>query len=222
MNPILGETLYAEGPDGTSYYCEQTSHHPPVSHFLVIGPQKRFTCSGYYVFEAKAGLNSLRINNMGKRKVSFPDGQVITFNCPNEYFSNSLIGTLKHEVEGPMVFIDEANQLECIVTFGKVKGKPTDYVDGMIIRNGTQLISKLSGTYLGWLEFDGRRYWDTRFDNPNPITYVPKLPSDSCERSDMNSLIEGNVQQAQINKERLEVLQRNDRNLRSKHRKTKH
>jgi len=217
MNPILGETLYAHGPDGSEYYCEQTSHHPPVSHFLVIGPQQRFTSSGYYVFEAKAGLNSLRINNMGKRRVQFQDGQTITFNCPNEYFTNSLIGTLKHEVEGPMIFLDEANQLECIVTFGKVKGKPSDYVEGLIIRNGTTLISKLSGTYLGWLEFDGRRYWDARHVTPNRVTFDVNLPSDSEVRSDLLALRQGNMEAAQRNKEDLENSQRHDRNLRTKH-----
>jgi len=38
LNPILGETLVASYPDGTEIYCEQTSHHPPVCYFLVIGP----------------------------------------------------------------------------------------------------------------------------------------------------------------------------------------
>ena len=33
LNPILGETHQAYGQDGAMIYMEQTSHHPPVSHF---------------------------------------------------------------------------------------------------------------------------------------------------------------------------------------------
>jgi hypothetical protein len=221
MNPVLGETLHAKGADGSLFYCEQTGHHPPVSHFLVYGPQERYTCSGYYVFEAKAGLNSLKVVNSGKRRVTFSDGQTVTFNCPNESFTNTLIGTLKHEVEGPMVFIDEANQLEAIVTFGKINGKPSDYVQGFIIRNCTQLVSKLSGTYLGWLSFDGRRYWDARDDHPYSFVFEANLPSDSEVRPDLLSLRRGNVEKAQRDKESLEALQRRDRAVRANYLKRK-
>ena len=58
INPILGETLESRYPDGTSVYCEQISHHPPVTYFLVVGAQERFRYYGYYNFEAKAHLNS--------------------------------------------------------------------------------------------------------------------------------------------------------------------
>jgi len=30
FNPILGETMQAEGPNGEKYYAEQTVHHPPT------------------------------------------------------------------------------------------------------------------------------------------------------------------------------------------------
>lgn len=33
LNPILGETYEAHGQDGATIYYEQTSHHPPTSHF---------------------------------------------------------------------------------------------------------------------------------------------------------------------------------------------
>ena len=37
LNPILGETLLMESEKGTRVYCEQTSHHPPISNFLIEG-----------------------------------------------------------------------------------------------------------------------------------------------------------------------------------------
>lgn len=74
LNPILGETLQAQFNDGTEVFCEQTSHHPPVSYFLIYGPNKNYRYYGYYNYDAKAGLNSLTILNKGKRYVEFPDG----------------------------------------------------------------------------------------------------------------------------------------------------
>ena len=35
FNPILGETYQSRFNDGTKCFLEQTSHHPPVSHFEV-------------------------------------------------------------------------------------------------------------------------------------------------------------------------------------------
>lgn len=44
FNPILGETWEAGAPDGSRIFFEQTSHHPPVSAFQLLGPH------GLYVF----------------------------------------------------------------------------------------------------------------------------------------------------------------------------
>jgi hypothetical protein len=57
-------------------------HHPPVSYFYIAGPNKNFKYYGYYLIEAKAGLNSLTLINKGKRTVVFKDGQKITFDYP--------------------------------------------------------------------------------------------------------------------------------------------
>ena len=38
FNPILGETLEGEWPDGSKVYIEHVSHHPPISCFLVCLP----------------------------------------------------------------------------------------------------------------------------------------------------------------------------------------
>ena len=38
LNPILGETYQCIQQDGTKLFLEQTSHHPPRSHFIADGP----------------------------------------------------------------------------------------------------------------------------------------------------------------------------------------
>jgi len=42
------------------------------------------------------------------------------------------MGTMKHESTGQLIFRDEKNGLVGTMNFGKVKKKPTDYVDGEI------------------------------------------------------------------------------------------
>jgi len=43
---------------------------------------------------------------------------------------------LKHESKGIISFKDEKNGLLGTITIGKVKKKPTDYIDGEIKHNG--------------------------------------------------------------------------------------
>lgn len=38
FNPLLGETYQGYYDDGTRIFCEHTSHHPPISNFLLEGP----------------------------------------------------------------------------------------------------------------------------------------------------------------------------------------
>ena len=47
LNPILGETFQARGQDGAMIYMEQTSHHPPISHFLIEGPDNSYNMKGW-------------------------------------------------------------------------------------------------------------------------------------------------------------------------------
>ena len=61
LNPYLGETFQGNFNDGTKLYSEQISHHPPISYFLVYGPQKNYKYYGHYLYEAKAGLNTLTV-----------------------------------------------------------------------------------------------------------------------------------------------------------------
>lgn len=123
MNPILGETFEMLWEDGSHVYLEQTSHHPPVSHFLMYGPDNSYVLHGYSNFSSSAGLNSLKVTNKGKRMVEFSDGTKISFNFASETYSNSFWGTLRHECQGDITFKDITNGFECSVLFGSVKKK---------------------------------------------------------------------------------------------------
>lgn len=92
--------------------------------------------------------------------------------------------------------------------------RPQDYFEGEIEQDGA-IVSKIYGSYVGFLEFDGVRYWDAREDTICIMRRTPEvLPSDASYRADLQSLAHGNVEVAQRNKERLEELQRHDAKLR--------
>ena len=81
--------------DGTKVYCEQISHHPPISYFLIYGPNECYRFSGYYDFEISPGLNSLTLKNTGDRRFIFSDGTEIKANYPVSEFSSTFFGTAR-------------------------------------------------------------------------------------------------------------------------------
>lgn len=132
INPILGETYECMFSDGSKMYLEQTSHHPPISHYQLIG--KNYKINGYSTFKSSAGLNSLSVTNLGKRIIEFKDGTKIEFNHAKESFSGTFFGTPKLESLGELKYIDEKNKIICKIKIGEVKGKPTDFLYGEIFK----------------------------------------------------------------------------------------
>lgn len=82
LNPVIGETLEASYTDGTQVYCEQISHHPPISYFLAVGPETKYRYYGCYNFSAHAGFNSMELVNKGHKVYEFATGDRVdaTFN----------------------------------------------------------------------------------------------------------------------------------------------
>jgi hypothetical protein len=123
LNPILGETYDMLYEDGSKIYLEQSSHHPPISHYIMYGPNNSFKFSGFSHFTSSAGLNSLKLNNKGKRTIELNDGtKVLTTFC-NEIYSNTFFGTVRHESVGEIIFKDITNGFECVLKFSSVKKK---------------------------------------------------------------------------------------------------
>jgi len=87
LNPVLGETYEAMFSDGSNVFVEQSSHHPPVSHYEVYGINNSYYYAGYSQFSTSAGLNSLTVTNKGKRFMKFKDGVRFDF----DFFNVSII-----------------------------------------------------------------------------------------------------------------------------------
>lgn len=122
---------------------------------------------------------------------------------------------MRHESLGVLQYEDRENRLTCTVTIGKTKGKPSDYMAGEIV-GPSGVVSRLYGTYLGYMDFDEVRYWDVRHVTPSQVHFKPNLPSDSEERSDLRALRDDQIEEAQRAKEDIENFQRHDRKQRER------
>ena len=189
----------------------------PVTHAQFYGPDEWYILSMHTGFAAKAGLNSLTLNVTGKKNIVYKDGSKIYCNtAPGDIFNNAFFGSLNHQFTGKLEYFDDENKIYATYSIGTQKVQ--DYLEGFIQKDGKK-ISEIYGTYCGYLEFDGERYWDAR----DTIKFEVKpsdrlrLPSDSRNRIDLVSLISGDVEEAQENKEKLEIDQRNDAKLRGHH-----
>ena len=218
LNPILGETLICEWEDGTKGYAEQTSHKPPVTHAQFYGPDEWYVLSMYSGFAAKAGLNSITLKWTGKKSIIYKDGgKIYSKNTPGDVFKNTFWGTIAHQFTDKIEYFDDQNGLYAWYEPGKKKVQ--DYIFGAIEKQNGGIISELNGTYWGYIDFDGERYWDVRDCIKFPVSHSDKnvLPSDSRHRIDLISYEKNDLTEAQNNKEKLEILQRHDAKLRGHH-----
>jgi hypothetical protein len=55
-----GETYQATFSDGATIFCEQTSHHPPISHFQVLASDGAYKLQGWAGYEASFRGNSVK------------------------------------------------------------------------------------------------------------------------------------------------------------------
>lgn len=162
LNPILGETYEGFLEDGSIVYMEQVSHHPPISYMLTEGPGKNYKWYGYSSFTPKASLNSISLNVKGTKYAEFPDGTKISYDPTGDTFQNTIMGTVRHIINGKCHFKDIKNGLTGWYHIGGAGKKvPCDYLVGEILKDGV-VVSKMYGHYFGYFDFDGERFWDIR------------------------------------------------------------
>ena len=140
FNPLLGETLQGHFEDGSKFYCEHTSHHPPISHFLLEGKQD-YKMSGYYEVTGKMGGNNLVSGLRGPNNLVFKDGHHIRFGFPSFKLGGTVMGERTVEAIGSCTFEDLTNNRKAVLicnTFKKtgwIRSTTTgckDHVQGII------------------------------------------------------------------------------------------
>lgn len=123
---------------------------------------------------------------------------------------------MKVESKGVIKFRDEINNISAEITMDSVKKRPSDYLSGTI-KVADKVVSKVYGTFMGFIEFDDQRYWDYRYVLPfQPIILDTNIGSDHSKREDKIALLKGDIINAQKHKEDMEELQRSDAILRKK------
>jgi|TARA_B110000305_G_C19404140_1_gene621765 hypothetical protein len=131
FNPILGETLQGQFPDGTKFYCEHTSHHPPVSNFLIEDKDGLYRMSGYYEVTGQMSANSFVSGLRGPNDVVFKDGQHIRFGFPSYKLGGTVMGERTIEAIGSCTYEDLTNHRKAVLlmnTYEKVGMFKTSHV----------------------------------------------------------------------------------------------
>lgn len=147
FNPLLGETLQGKFNDGTKFYCEHTSHHPPISNFLLEDVDGQYKMYGWYEITGKMNANNLVSGLRGPNNIIFKDGQHIRFGFPSYRLGGTVMGERTIETVGSCVFEDLTNHRKAVLitsTYKKtgwIRSTYTgckDHVEG-IIYNSTKL-----------------------------------------------------------------------------------
>jgi len=118
LNPILGETFNAEKADGTKLYCEQISHHPPVSAYLLVHPEGNYKLYGKGEVAARlSGLNTIHGMRIGATTIEFKDGGQIIIENPDMYIDGIMMGERTLNYIKSFSIRDFANKLISEITF---------------------------------------------------------------------------------------------------------
>jgi len=239
FNPILGETYQAYLADGTQLYCEQSSHHPPVSNWLVYGPNEAWRFYGFGEWTASFRGNSLRGRQEGPHIIEFPDGTRIIYELPEVWIKGLLFGTRLIDFAGAVKFRDDKNGIGADIVidppvvndsswsawFGYGKKLPTDFMEGELftykLNKDEREVNKrkvctIDGSWLGELRFDNKSFWKWSMQLPKAqvLPAEDPLPSDCRFRADLLALESGDLDLAQKEKDRLENIQRREAKLR--------
>lgn len=100
--------------------------------------------------------------------VEFPHQKCkIRYNPLGDSFQNTIFGTMSHQLTGPVIFNyvdcedENLHKISARIDIGKDSKLPQDCFSGAITVDG-KVVSEIKGSYLGYFEIDGVRYWDVR------------------------------------------------------------
>ena len=254
FNPIIGETFQCrykvdsndENEEGLKFYCEQTSHHPPIFNFY--GIHELFTISGYNEFSAVGSINSVTAKIKGTFNLKFKNGVFLTLKNADYVMEGILVGKKKINLNGNFVITDYTNSL---ISFIKINPKDEgffkklfannnnfpDYFRGSIANksdvtydkskdkytvNNKELV-KIEGEYSSYLNINDKLVWSNEKLNYSGCQMKQEftLPSDSTLRDDILLYKDKKIIHAQFAKMHLEEKQRKDKALRHNKRKSK-
>ena len=241
FNPIIGETFQCR--IGTiDYYIEQTVNHPITLNIYGKEINGEFIIYGHLITDASVYINSLYTSRLGKCYIKFNDGTLFRVIMPPITLKGLSLGDRLFNFIDKGLVLDLTNNLCSYITmnpeelgffesFFKSKKSFPDYFRGNIVEikdvtidetGGNHILRKnaktygiIEGEWTSFISFDGIEYWNNNMKTLKLFSHEFTLPSDGRFRPDLINLIEGNEEQSQIEKEKLEIRQRQDRKLRA-------
>ncbi|XP_036371812.1 oxysterol-binding protein-related protein 3a isoform X1 [Megalops cyprinoides] len=238
FNPVLGETYECDRPDkGFRFIAEQVSHHPPIS--ACHAESKDFTFWQDVRWKNKFWGKSMEIVPVGTTHVMLPAfGDHYEWNKVTSCIHNILSGQRWIEHYGEIsVRNHSSNACQGRVTFVKARywSGSVNEVQGVVTDQTERVVHTLFGkwnesVYCGapptatcvWranpVPPDHAQYYGfTKFamelNELDPALKPLLPPTDTRFRLDQRLLEEGNVEAAEVQKQRIEQLQRDRRRV---------
>jgi len=233
FNPLLGETYELHRPDkGWKYVAEQVSHHPPVSACYCLS--KNFVHEQIFHAKIKFWGKSMEIHPEGYTRLTLPkfNNETYQWNKIVMYVHNIMGNARRIEHYGE-INIRCTNGTSCTITFPKSSNssQKNEFYGDIIYDNVVK--RKIFGQWhesflcgmdntaktiwrMGAMPEDANLYYGfTRFaielnelseDIRNELP-----PTDARYRPDQRCLENGDVEQAELEKHRIEEMQRKRR-----------
>lgn len=218
-------------------------HYPPTFNYDLVGKDNNYELMGFGAINAHlVGMNTIKGCRDGKNILKFKDGTFISCNSLITRINGVMFGERIYNYSGTLTLKDYTHKVECLAIlqdelsegiiqkmFAKKKTLQYDEFKIEIKQLNQQTKQKEVkctgvGSWLGQVVFDNKVYWSI-FDKKDEWKQdsLNIIPSDSKFRTDLNAVLANDIDKAQVEKGKLENLQRTDQKLRddytAKHKK---
>ena len=241
FNPIIGETFQCR-VGNIDLYIEQTVNHPITLNIFGKELSGEFIMYGHLITDASVHINYLYTSRLGKYFIEFKDGTKFRVIMPPIILKGLSMGDRLFNFIDKGLVLDLTNELCSFIemnpdelgffeSFFKSKKTFSDYFRGNIVnikdvlidetggnhklRKNAKSYGNFEGEWTSFISFDNVEYWNNSMKTLNIYSHEFILPSDGRFRPDLINLIDGNEEQSQLEKEKLEERQREDRKLRA-------
>lgn len=238
FNPVLGETYECIREDkGFRYFSEQVSHHPPIS--ACHAESGNFVFWQDVRWKNKFWGKSMEIVPIGTTHVTLPKfGDHFEWNKVTSCIHNILSGQRWIEHYGEIVIKNlNDDSCHCKVNFIKAKYWSTNAreIEGTVFDKGGKAVHRLFGKWhesiycgssasaaciwranpmpKGHEQYYGFTQFALELNEMDPLSKALLPPTDTRFRPDQRFLEEGNLEQAEAQKQRIEQLQRERRRI---------
>ncbi|XP_028645895.1 oxysterol-binding protein-related protein 3 isoform X4 [Grammomys surdaster] len=238
FNPVLGETYECIREDkGFQFFAEQVSHHPPIS--ACHAESGNFVFWQDVRWKNKFWGKSMEIVPIGTTHVTLPAfGDHFEWNKVTSCIHNILSGQRWIEHYGEIVIKNlKDDSCHCKVNFIKAKYWSTNAheIEGTVFDRSGKAVHRLFGKWhesiycggassstcvwranpmsKGYEQYYGFTQFALELNEMDPLSRSLLPPTDTRFRPDQRLLEEGNVEEAEVQKQRIEKLQRERRRV---------